>query len=164
MSDITIIGLRSTGSALARTMHRAAHETTVRNRSPARMQPYIDDRIAAAPDENPAIAASPIILACTDDDGAGRSSIGSEKKSPPFRGKTLLPSSTDTRRGAVEAAGCMKRHDVSYPDGATLAGPDDTGSAAGQVSPRGGDAACSAAARIPGRPGDARHHSARSPK
>ena len=46
MSDITVIGLGKMGSALARAMKRAGHDLTVWNRSPAKMQPFVDDGVA----------------------------------------------------------------------------------------------------------------------
>ena len=66
MSDITVIGLGLMGAALARAMQRAGHDLTVWNRSPAKMQPFIDDGVAGAPDVVSAITASPVILICID--------------------------------------------------------------------------------------------------
>ena len=59
MSAITVIGLGLMGAALAQAIQRAGHDLTVWNRSPAKMQPFIDDGVAAAPDPAAAIAASP---------------------------------------------------------------------------------------------------------
>ena len=66
MSDITVIGLGLMGSALARAIQQAGHELTVWNRSPAKMQPFINDGVAGAPDVVSAITASPVILVCID--------------------------------------------------------------------------------------------------
>ena len=66
MSDITVVGLGLMGSVLAQTIQRAGHGLTVWNRSPEKMQPFIEDGVAAATDEVSAIMASPIILICID--------------------------------------------------------------------------------------------------
>jgi 3-hydroxyisobutyrate dehydrogenase-like beta-hydroxyacid dehydrogenase len=39
---------------------------TAWNRSPEKMQPFIDDGVAAAPDAASAIVASPVVLVCID--------------------------------------------------------------------------------------------------
>ena len=86
MSDITIIGLGLMGSALARTIHQAGHNTTVWNRSPSKMQPFIDCDIAAAPEDISAIEAGQIILVCIDNYDATRSLTSTEKMAPLLRG------------------------------------------------------------------------------
>jgi len=50
VSDITVIGLGMMGAALARAIQRAGHKLTVWNRSADKMQPFIDNGTAAAPD------------------------------------------------------------------------------------------------------------------
>ena len=50
MSEITVLGLGLMGAALARAMQRAGHDLTVWNRSPANMQPFIDEDVAGASD------------------------------------------------------------------------------------------------------------------
>ena len=74
MSDITVIGLGLMGAALARAIQRAGHDLTVWNRSPAKMQPFIDDAVAAAPDVVSAVTASPVILICIDNYAVTRTS------------------------------------------------------------------------------------------
>lgn len=144
MSDITIIGLGLMGSALARTIHQAGYEITVWNRSPEKMQPFIDDNIAAAPDEVAAIKASPNIIICIDNYDATRSLIDTKKVTPFLRDRTVIQLSTETPREAMEAAEWMKDCEVSYLDGAILAGPHEIGTASGQILLCGDEAAYSA--------------------
>ena len=136
------------GSALARTIHQAGYEITVWNRSSEKMQPFIDDNIVAAPDEISAIKASPNILICIDNYEATRSLIDTEKVTSLLRGRTVIQLSTGTPREAIETAEWMKNHEVFYLDGAILAGPNDIGTASGQILLCGDEAAYSATSKI----------------
>ena len=127
MSDITVIGLGLMGAALARAIQRAGHDLTVWNRSPAKMQPFIDDSVAAAPDVVSAVAASPVILICIDNYAVTMAMLRSDEVAPVLAGRTVVQLSTGTPREARESAEWMKAHDVSYLDGAILAGPNDIG-------------------------------------
>jgi 3-hydroxyisobutyrate dehydrogenase-like beta-hydroxyacid dehydrogenase len=115
------------GAALARTLQRAGHDLTVWNRSPAKMQPFIDDGVAGAPDVVSAIAASPVILICIDNYAATNSVLRSDEVTPLLAGRTVVQLSTGTPREAHESADWMKAHDVSYLDGAILGGPRSIG-------------------------------------
>jgi 3-hydroxyisobutyrate dehydrogenase-like beta-hydroxyacid dehydrogenase len=127
MSDITVIGLGLMGAALARALQRAGHDLTVWNRSPEKMQPFIDDGVAGAPDVVSAIAASSVILICIDNYAATNSMLRSDEVTPLLAGRTVVQLSTGTPREAHESADWMKAHDVSYLDGAILAGPSTVG-------------------------------------
>lgn len=141
MSDITVVGLGLMGSALARTIQRAGYELTVWNRSPEKMQPFIDAGVAAAPDAASAIMASPIALICIDNYAVTEAILKSDKVAPLLAGRTIIQLSTGTPREALEAAEWMKAHDVSYLDGAILAGPDGIGTEAAQLLFSGEEAA-----------------------
>ncbi|MHA1151865.1 MAG: NAD(P)-dependent oxidoreductase [Alphaproteobacteria bacterium] len=127
MSEITVIGLGLMGAALARAIQRAGHDLMVWNRSPARMQPFVDDAVAAASDVMSAIAASPVILICIDNYAATNAMLRSDEVAPLLAGRTVVQLSTGTPREASESAEWMTAHDVSYLDGAILAGPSDIG-------------------------------------
>lgn len=148
MSDITVIGLGLMGSALARTLHDAGHKLTVWNRSPEKMQAFVEDGIAAAPDEVAAIKASPIILICIDNYAATHALLNHEVITPLLARRTIVQLSTGTPREAIEAAEWMKQRHVSYLDGAILAGPGDIGTASGQILLCGDEAAYSQAGRL----------------
>ena len=150
MSDIAVIGLGLMGSALARTIHRAGHGLTVWNRSPGKMQPFISEGIATAPDEASAIKSSPIVLICIDNYDSTLSLINTEEIIPLLAGRTVVQLSTGTPREASEAAEWMKQHEVSYLDGAILAGPNDIGTASGQILLCGDEVAYSNASTILG--------------
>ncbi len=133
MSDITVIGLGLMGAALARAMQRAGHDLTVWNRSPAKMQPFIDDGVAAAPDVVSAIAASPVVLICIDNYAATNTMLQSDDIVPLLTGRTVVQLSTGTPKEAREASDWMTARDVTYLDGAILAGPKSNGTDVAQI-------------------------------
>lgn len=141
MSDITVIGLGLMGSALARAIQRAGHDLTVWNRSSVKMQPFINDAVAAAPDVVSAIAASPVILICIDNYAVTMAMLRSDDVTPLLAGRTVVQLSTGTPREARESAEWMKAHDVSYLDGAILAGPSEIGTDDAQILLSGEEAA-----------------------
>jgi 3-hydroxyisobutyrate dehydrogenase-like beta-hydroxyacid dehydrogenase len=141
MTDITVIGLGLMGAALARAMQHAGHDLTVWNRSPAKMRPFIDDGVAGAPDVVSAIAASPVILICIDNYGATNAMLRPDEVAPLLAGRTVVQLSTGTPKEARESAEWMKVHDISYLDGALLAGPSDIGTDSSLVLLSGDEAA-----------------------
>ena len=148
MSDITVIGLGLMGSALAKTIHHAGHKLTVWNRSAEKMQPFVDDGIAAASDEIAAIKASPVILICIDNYTVTDALLNNSAITPLLAGRTIVQLSTGTPAEALEAAQWMQQHGVSYLDGAILAGPNDIGTASGQILLCGEEAAYSKAGML----------------
>ncbi|MGR3716709.1 MAG: NAD(P)-dependent oxidoreductase [Thermohalobaculum sp.] len=123
MSDITVIGLGLMGAALARAIQRAGHDLTVWNRSPAKMQPFIDDGVAGAPDVASAITASPVILICIDNYAVTDTMLQSDDIVPLLAGRTVVQLSTGTPQEAREASEWMIARGVAYLDGAILCGP-----------------------------------------
>ncbi len=141
MSDITVIGLGMMGSALARAIQQADHGLTVWNRSPGKMQPFVDDGAAGAPDVVSAVTASPVILVCIDNYAVTNRLLQSDEITPLLASRTVVQLSTGTPRQAQETGDWMKLHDVSYLDGAILAGPDKIGSDDAQLLLSGDEAA-----------------------
>ena len=141
VSDITVIGLGMMGAALARAIQRAGHKLTVWNRSADKMQPFIDNGAAAAPDVVSAITASPVILICIDNYAVTDAIVKSDELSPLLAGRTVVQLSTGTPREARESAAWMTAHDVSYLDGAILCGPNSIGTDTSQILLSGDEAA-----------------------
>jgi 3-hydroxyisobutyrate dehydrogenase-like beta-hydroxyacid dehydrogenase len=133
MSDITVIGLGLMGAALARAIQRAGHDLTVWNRSPAKMQPFIDDGVAAAPDLVSAINASPVVLICIDDYTVTNTMLQAKGIAPLLAGRTVAQLSTGTPKEAREASEWMAAHGVAYLDGAILGGPNGIGTDDAQI-------------------------------
>ncbi len=141
VSDITVIGLGMMGAALARAIQRAGHKLTVWNRSADKMQPFIDNGAAAAPDVVSAITASPVILICIDNYAVTDAIVKSDELSPLLAGRTVVQLSTGTPREARESAAWMTARDVSYLDGAILCGPNSIGTDTSQILLSGDEAA-----------------------
>lgn len=133
MSQISVIGLGLMGTALARTIHRAGHDLTVWNRSAEKMQPFIDDGVAAAPDVTSTITASPVVLICIDNYAVTDGIVKTDEISPLLAGRTVVQLSTGTPSEARATAEWMKTHDVAYLDGAILCGPPAIGTDASQI-------------------------------
>jgi 3-hydroxyisobutyrate dehydrogenase-like beta-hydroxyacid dehydrogenase len=141
MSDITAIGLGLMGAALARAIQGAGHDLTVWNRSPAKMQPFVDDGVAGAPDLVSAITASPVVLVCIDNYAATDAILRSGKIAPLLDGRTLVQLSTGTPKEAREAADWMRARGVAYLDGAILGGPHHIGTGEVEILLSGDEAA-----------------------
>jgi len=127
MSDITVIGLGRMGTALARALQQGCHALTVWNRSPAKMQPFIDDGVAAVSDVVAAVSASPVILVCIDSNAAADTLLHTGEVKPHLAGRTIVQLSTSTPREATESAEWLSAEGVSYLDGAIHCGPGDIG-------------------------------------
>ncbi len=141
MSDITVIGLGLMGAALARSMQRAGHDLTVWNRSPAKMQPFIDDGVVGALDVASAIRASPVILICIDNYTVTNTILQSDEIVPLLTGRTVVQLSTGTPKEARAASEWMIARDVAYLDGAILCSPESIGTDEAQILLSGDQAA-----------------------
>jgi 3-hydroxyisobutyrate dehydrogenase-like beta-hydroxyacid dehydrogenase len=127
MSDITVIGLGLMGSALARAIQHAGHDLTVWNRSPQKMQAFIDDGVDAAADIVAAVSASPVILFNIDNYAVSNAILQSAEIAPLLPGRTIVQLSTGTPNEAGEIDTWMAAQEAYYLDGAVLAGPEDIG-------------------------------------
>ena len=141
MSDITVIGLGIMGASLARAIQRAGHDLTVWNRSPARMQPFIDDGVAAPSDVTSAITASPIILICIDSNPVADALLNTDVVTPHLAGRTIIQLSTCTPREASDSDEWMSARGASYVDGAIQCGPGQIGTATAEILLSGDEAA-----------------------
>lgn len=127
MSDISILGLGLMGGELARALQQAGHKITVWNRSPIKMEPFIDEGAAGAPSVAAAVSASPVILVCVDNYTVTQSFLYTDDVAPHLSGRTLIQLSTGTPREAREAESWFNERDVAYIDGAILASPTNIG-------------------------------------
>jgi len=145
MSDITVIGLGLMGSALARAIQHAGHDLTVWNRSPQKMQAFIDDGVDAAADIVAAITASPVILFNIDNYAVSNEILQSAEIAPLLPGRTIVQLSTGTPNEADETATRMSAQQACYLDGAVLCGPEDIGTDTSLILLSGNDEAYSRA-------------------
>jgi 3-hydroxyisobutyrate dehydrogenase-like beta-hydroxyacid dehydrogenase len=124
MSDVTVIGLGSMGSALARALIAGRHEVTVWNRSLSKTNSLVELGALAAPSVAAAIAAAPIMIACVDNYASTRELLGQEK----LAGKVLVQLSTGTPNEAREAKSWVQERGADYLDGAIMEYPSAIGS------------------------------------
>ena len=148
MSDITVIGLGRMGTALALALRQAGHDLTVWNRSPAKLQPFIDDGVAAASDVVTAITASPVILVCIDSNAVTDALLKTDQVKPHLAGRTIVHLSTSSPQEATESDAWLSAQGVSYLDGAIHCGPDDIGTDSAQVLLSGDEVAFERASRL----------------
>ncbi len=133
MSDISVLGLGLMGSALARALQQGGHTLTVWNRSPAKMQSFIEDGATGASDVVEAVTASPVILVCVDNYSVTQSILGAEYVVSYLSGRTVIQLSTGTPQEARDSIAWMEDRGTAYIDGAILAGPDNLGTAGAQI-------------------------------
>jgi len=129
------------GAALARAIQRAGHDLTVWNRSPAKMEPFIDDGVTGASDVASAVTASPVVLICIDNYTVTNALLRSAEITPLLAGRTVVQLSTGTPKEAREASEWMTARGVAYLDGAILAGPNHIGTDDAQILLSGDEAA-----------------------
>lgn len=129
MSDITVIGLGSMGSALARALLQAKHGITVWNRTIAKMQPLVALGAEGAASAAAAVQASPIVLICIDNYAVTRSLLGADELSAHVAGRTLIQLSTGTPQEARDGERWARDRGADYLDGAIMAYPEKIGRA-----------------------------------
>jgi 3-hydroxyisobutyrate dehydrogenase-like beta-hydroxyacid dehydrogenase len=127
MSAISVIGLGSMGTALAKAMLGGALKVTVWNRSAAKMLPLVKAGAQAAPNLAAAVQASPIILVCIDNYATTKQIMGEPGVIPLLSGKTLIQLSTGTPKEAREAEAWFKLRGAEYIDGAIMEYPNGIG-------------------------------------
>ena len=104
MSDITVIGLGLMASVLGGTIQYAGHDLTVCNRSVEKLQPFIDERIAATQDVAAAKSASPVTLISIDNYTVTNTMMRLDEVEQVLAVRTIIQLSTDAPREASEAA------------------------------------------------------------
>ncbi|MEV4283305.1 NAD(P)-dependent oxidoreductase [Actinoplanes xinjiangensis] len=126
--DVTVLGAGPMGQALARTLLRHRHRTTVWNRTPGRAASLAADRARLASTVHEAVAASRLVLPCVIDHAALREII--TPVAAALRGRTLVNLTTGTPAEARQTAAWAAEHGIGYLDGAimtpaaTIGGPD----------------------------------------
>lgn len=133
MSRISVLGLGSMGSALARTLQEAEHPLTVWNRTPEKMGALIAQGAHGAADVASAVRASPVFLICVDDYAVTRSLFSREDVIAHLSERIVIQLSTGTPREARDSARWFTDHGASYLDGAILGGPKSIGTTDAQI-------------------------------
>ncbi len=127
MSDVTIIGLGSMGSALARAFVGAGHDTTVWNRTHAKLQPLMDIGATGATNLLDAVIASKIIVICIDSYEVTKTLFEEGGLPVHLSGKIVFQLSTGSPREARDCQRWLKDTGVQYMDGAIMPYPSGIG-------------------------------------
>ena len=133
MTELTCVGLGLMGSALARALLAAGHKVTVWNRSPGKAEALVGMGAQEARSLAEALAASPIVLICIDNYTSTRALLEPEGKAGHLAGRTVVSLTTGTPREAEELSSWVEAQGADYLDGAILPGPNEIGTATGDI-------------------------------
>jgi 3-hydroxyisobutyrate dehydrogenase-like beta-hydroxyacid dehydrogenase len=139
MTDVSVIGLGSMGSALASSLLDKGYSVTVWNRTAEKAQPLIASGAELAETPDGVVTASPVVVVCVDNYEISRSIL--ETASAELAGRTLIQLTSDTATSAVDLERWVTEHGASYLDGVILAYPSDVGSPDAAIAVAGESAA-----------------------
>lgn len=125
MSDVSVIGLGSMGSALARALVGADREVTVWNRTSSKADPLEKEGAAVATSVVDAVRASPVVIVCIDDYAATRALLGTDDALRSLAGRVLVQLSTGSPREARESEEWARESGFEYLDGALMCYPEN---------------------------------------
>jgi 3-hydroxyisobutyrate dehydrogenase-like beta-hydroxyacid dehydrogenase len=128
-NEVSVIGLGSMGSTLARELLRNGYRVTVWNRTSAKAEPLVQDGAVLAHNPASAVAESPIVVVCVDDYDTTRKILDMKDVAPALAGRTLVQLSTGSPQDARDSEAWARGLDAEYLDGAILATPSQMGRA-----------------------------------
>lgn len=99
---VTVIGLGSMGTAIARALITKGYKVTVWNRDASKAAPLVTQGAVAATDIVEAISASPLLVVCVSDYKATKKILDTPGAAAVLRGRTLVQLSTGTPKEARE--------------------------------------------------------------
>ncbi|MGY1849329.1 NAD(P)-dependent oxidoreductase [Blastococcus sp. SYSU DS1021] len=117
---VTVVGLGSMGSALARALLTAGVTTTAWNRSPARARPLAEEGAATAGTLASAVSAGSLIIVCLRDHAAFQDAFA-DLDPDLLRGRTVVHLSSATPAQARASADWAARRGMTYLNGAIMA-------------------------------------------
>lgn len=123
MSNITFVGLGLMGAAIAQRAQQDDQDMTVWNRSPEKMQSFIERGAQSAASIEDAVAASPILVICIEDYEITRAILDVDEVRSALQDRIVIQLSTGTPRDAVESETWFRSQGARYIDGAILGGP-----------------------------------------
>ncbi|MBT8437844.1 MAG: NAD(P)-binding domain-containing protein [Gammaproteobacteria bacterium] len=123
MSNITFVGLGLMGAAIALRAQQDDQDMTVWNRSPEKMQPFVERGAQSANSIQDAVASSPILVICIEDYGITRAILDVDEVRSALQDRIVIQLSTGTPRDAVESETWFRSQGARYIDGAILGGP-----------------------------------------
>ncbi|MFI9786408.1 NAD(P)-dependent oxidoreductase [Kitasatospora sp. NPDC051984] len=122
-TPVTLLGLGTMGTALARTWLAAGHPLTVWNRTPARAEALAAEGAKVADAAAEAVAANSLIVVCLLDD----TSVGDVLAGTDLTGRDLVNLTTSTPAQARARAEWARERGARYLDGGIMAVPPMVG-------------------------------------
>jgi 3-hydroxyisobutyrate dehydrogenase-like beta-hydroxyacid dehydrogenase len=101
MSELSVIGLGSMGSTLAKTLLSAGHTVTVWNRSQEKSELLVADGVETGVTVADAVEASPVILVCIDNYTTTRKIFSSDEVFSALAGRIVVQMSSGTPLEAI---------------------------------------------------------------
>jgi 3-hydroxyisobutyrate dehydrogenase-like beta-hydroxyacid dehydrogenase len=127
VGDVSVLGLGSMGSALARTLGNAGKSVVVWNRSRERTAPFVQQGMTVADDVAQAVAASPAVVICVDSNMVADQFLQTEPVAHVLKDRVIIQFSTSTPREAEASATWLQAQGAHYLDGAIHCGPGHIG-------------------------------------
>ncbi|MFJ3586849.1 NAD(P)-dependent oxidoreductase [Streptomyces sp. NPDC090127] len=129
-APVSVVGLGLMGQALAATVLKNGHPTTVWNRSADKADALVAEGAKLAGSVAEAVAASDVVIVCVSTYEVTRDLI--DPLAAELAGKTLINLTTGTPDDARSTAAWAAEHGISYLDGAIMAIPPLVGTPMGQ--------------------------------
>lgn len=146
-SPVTIIGAGRIGAALAKTLHRAGHPTTVWNRSPERLA-TLEDGIRTEPDLVRAIGSASFVVIALSTYAAARELLTVDGVAGTLATRLVVQLTSGTPRDARELGEWAHKRGIQIVDGAIMVTPDLIGTERCLVLYAGGRAAFESSAGL----------------
>ncbi|MCY1342620.1 3-sulfolactaldehyde reductase [compost metagenome] len=127
MHEVTVIGLGSMGSTLARLLLDAGYRVTVWNRSADKAEALLQQGARLAESPAASIAASPVSVVCVHDYKATAAILDQPSVTAVLDGKTLIQLTTISPQEAQATEDWAKGVGAHYLDGAIQAAPSQMG-------------------------------------
>lgn len=127
MSDVTLMGLGSMGSALAKALIGAGHKIIVWNRTPGKTARIVDLGARGAADVQEAVLGSKLIMVCVNNYTSTREFLGTDEVILHLKGRTLVQLGTGTPSEARENDAWMRECEGDYLDVAIQPYPERIG-------------------------------------
>ncbi len=126
-SNVTVLGLGSMGSALARALVARGHRVTVWNRSPERAAALVALGAKAAATPAEAVAASPLVVACLLDYDAADAVLGAAGVPALLQGKLVVQLSTGSPEQVLAQQAMVHARGGRFVAGGIMAYPRSIG-------------------------------------
>jgi 3-hydroxyisobutyrate dehydrogenase-like beta-hydroxyacid dehydrogenase len=123
VSHVSVVGLGTMGSTLARLLLRASHRVTVWNRTREKTDPLAQEGAVVATSVAAAVEASPIVVICVYDYKAANLILDTKDVASALSGRLVVQLTTGSPQEARDSERWMQRHQAEYLDGAIQAAP-----------------------------------------